>query len=444
MPWVRRTRAGDQPRARRSHTLCFRAGPENRHLVLTPKAQLLAATGLYGAAVLVAFAVVAFAALTIERDRERDAIASLVTRLDQEMHGAPPAETVERSEIAGLARHVEERDALIARLRRQNAAVLAEHREGQAALEEVRAERDAAREVVARLDEGVQDNEAWLAAAMREKAAMQQKLRRLEDELAEVEAARARAERDSKGLRWRVGMLEARLARVSSHNEVTAGWVRDVLGEQVSAIAGVLDQAGIDPQRLLARAADDVTQGSGQGGPLELVDAGSVAPPIAASTATSALFEEVNRLQAAHRLIMAVPLAAPLDYFHVTSTFGPRTDPMTKRQAVHSGLDFGAARGSTVMSTAPGRVVKAGRMGPYGLLVEIDHGLGITTRYAHLKEIAVEVGDEVGFRAPVGVIGNSGRSTGRHLHYEIRVDDEPLNPAGFIDAGKHLVHVFKG
>ena len=97
-----------------------------------------------------------------------------------------------------------------------------------------------------------------------------------------------------------------------------------------------------------------------------------------------------------------------------------------------------------MLATAPGVVVQAGRMGAYGNMVEIDHGFGVVTRYGHLKELTVAPGDRVGVRQEIGVIGTTGRSTGRHLHYEVRTDGEPRDPAKFMNAGRRLIHVVQG
>lgn len=134
-----------------------------------------------------------------------------------------------------------------------------------------------------------------------------------------------------------------------------------------------------------------------------------------------------------------VPLATPLDHFYLTSAFGERIDPLTRRRALHNGIDFGAPPGSRILSTAPGRVTHAGWAGSYGHMVEIDHGHGIVTRYAHLSRTLVEVGDRVPLREPLGVIGSTGRSTGRHLHYEVHLDGVPRDPARFIAAGRELI-----
>ena len=156
----------------------------------------------------------------------------------------------------------------------------------------------------------------------------------------------------------------------------------------------------------------------------------------------SGVTDNLVRLGALQKLASSLPLAAPLDQFQVTSTYGKRKDPFNKSLAFHSGLDLGAPRGSEVLAAAPGTIVTAGPAGPYGNMVEIDHGMGVLTRYGHLKSVKVAVGDEVGFRQPIGVIGNTGRSTSRHLHYEIHVDGAPYDPSRFLEAGRYLIAIF--
>jgi murein DD-endopeptidase MepM/ murein hydrolase activator NlpD len=151
--------------------------------------------------------------------------------------------------------------------------------------------------------------------------------------------------------------------------------------------------------------------------------------------------DDIERLALLQRIARTLPLAAPLDQFHVTSPFGKRRDPFTGTWAYHSGLDLGAARGAKVLAPAPGRVIFAGRSGPYGNMVEVDHGMGIVTRYAHLKSIGVALGDQIAFREVIGLPGNTGRSTSRHLHYEIRIDDQPSDPTRFLAAGRRMVGI---
>lgn len=142
-----------------------------------------------------------------------------------------------------------------------------------------------------------------------------------------------------------------------------------------------------------------------------------------------------DRLQ---RALAVLPLASPLANYEVTSGFGRRRDPINRRRAIHAGIDLRAPLRAAVVATAPGRVVFAGRRGGYGRMVEIDHGLGVHTRYAHLSRIAVRVGQNLGLGGRVGLLGNSGRTTGPHLHYEVVVDGRARNPQPFLKAGLRL------
>lgn len=133
-----------------------------------------------------------------------------------------------------------------------------------------------------------------------------------------------------------------------------------------------------------------------------------------------------------------LPVANPLPGAKMTSRFGSRIDPFNRRSAFHAGIDFRAGRGTPVRATGSGRVVHAGRKGGYGMMVEIDHGNGITTRYAHLSRILVKQGSRVKPGDTIGKVGSTGRSTGPHLHYEVRRNKKATNPARFLKAGREI------
>ncbi len=139
-------------------------------------------------------------------------------------------------------------------------------------------------------------------------------------------------------------------------------------------------------------------------------------------------------------LLRSLPLAAPLEQYRISSAFGPRKDPVNGRLSRHLGLDFRAKLATPVLSTAPGEVVFAAWKGRYGRLVEIDHGHGIRTRYAHLHKILVKPGQAVGHRETIGLLGSSGRSTGPHVHYEVLVNGKRHDPMNFLKAG---IYAFK-
>ncbi|MEM7071516.1 MAG: peptidoglycan DD-metalloendopeptidase family protein [Pseudomonadota bacterium] len=137
-------------------------------------------------------------------------------------------------------------------------------------------------------------------------------------------------------------------------------------------------------------------------------------------------------------VMQCLPLMAPVEYYHITSRFGKRHDPISRKPAMHYGLDLGAWKGSAIYAPAPGKVVRAGRNGRYGNFIEIDHGCDIVTRYGHLSKIMVKKNDFVDFRQVIGKVGNTGRSTGTHLHYEVRIKKEPFDPLKLIKAGYYV------
>lgn len=134
-----------------------------------------------------------------------------------------------------------------------------------------------------------------------------------------------------------------------------------------------------------------------------------------------------------------LPFGHPAPNQPLNSTYGNRIDPFFNTMALHAGVDFRASTGDPVYATGLGKVVFTGNSGGYGKLVEIDHGKGYTTRYAHLSHISVSEGYIIKLGEPIGLAGNTGRSTGPHVHYEIRKNDAAINPMRFINAGKEVL-----
>ena len=141
------------------------------------------------------------------------------------------------------------------------------------------------------------------------------------------------------------------------------------------------------------------------------------------------------KLRELKRLVANLPLGIPLKSYELSSGFGPRVDPINHSPALHPGIDMAAPYQSDVYGTGAGTVIFAGSMDGYGRVVEIDHGSGVVTRYAHLHRILVAKGETVGSHTVIGEVGSTGRSTGPHLHYEIRVGGAVVDPAQFIMLG---------
>lgn len=139
----------------------------------------------------------------------------------------------------------------------------------------------------------------------------------------------------------------------------------------------------------------------------------------------------------------ALPIRRPIEGAEISSRFGPRLDPFLRRLAMHTGMDFKARYGTRIRSAAAGTVLTARRKGGYGKLVEIQHDSGLITRYAHLSRIMVEEGEEVIAGDVIGKVGSTGRSTGPHLHYEVRLNGDAVNPALYVIAGDRLAKTLR-
>ena len=199
----------------------------------------------------------------------------------------------------------------------------------------------------------------------------------------------------------------------------------------------VLKHTGLKVAQLLKGNQGRSKKKLGQGGPF-IAFAPDTEPAQRLKANLSNLNSQLQQFTELQDIMKRLPLAAPLDYFSISSHYGKRRDPINKRWAVHYGMDFGGLKHASVYVTAPGRVRYAGRKGKYGKLVEIDHGLGFRTKYGHLHKILVKRGQKVNYRTKIGLMGSSGRSTGPHLHYEVIVKGKHKNPWRFIKAGRYV------
>lgn len=146
----------------------------------------------------------------------------------------------------------------------------------------------------------------------------------------------------------------------------------------------------------------------------------------------------LGRLDDLRTAALDMPFGNPAEGQSITSRFGNRIDPFLGRLAMHSGIDFRASTDTAVRATGAGKVVSAGPSGGYGNMVEIDHGRGLSTRYSHMSRISVKAGDDVDVGAVLGRAGSTGRSTGVHIHYEVRRDGRAIDPMRFLVAGAKL------
>lgn len=181
----------------------------------------------------------------------------------------------------------------------------------------------------------------------------------------------------------------------------------------------------------------------GQGGPFytqkEVAGIGKKQSMLDAGFSPASFDDNIEYLAYVEKLVNTVPLSEPMKHrYRVTSKYGARRDPFTGRKAFHNGLDFAGPIRAKIHATSNGRVIFAGRKGAYGKYIEIDHGMGIKTTYGHLAKIMVKKGDMIERGQIVGLQGNTGRSTGDHLHYEVRYKNKTYNPRYFLNSGEEL------
>jgi murein DD-endopeptidase MepM/ murein hydrolase activator NlpD len=246
--------------------------------------------------------------------------------------------------------------------------------------------------------------------------------------------------------------VERRAQRVEEAQMGVLATIEETASAQVSQSRQMVSALGLDPARFgknsfaipairrpapldmlnLRDVSGDASQ-SDMGGPL--LPARSARAPASFDDMFGRVETTLDHARHARHVIKALPVGRPMpERFDITSSFGTRLDPFTRGLAMHSGIDFRAPTGTPVKAVAAGKVIEAGPNGGYGRMVEIDHGFGISTRYAHLSMISVQEGDTIDKGAVLGHVGSTGRSTGPHLHYEVRIDDDATDPMRYVRA----------
>jgi len=230
--------------------------------------------------------------------------------------------------------------------------------------------------------------------------------------------------------------LEYRLIQDRNHRIFSQ--LEEAVEEAIAPLERMFRSAGLPPERILQQVRSGYQTRSAALMPISISTSGTLDPGGDEARANSVLgaLEEINTFRiAAQRTPFAMPIRASV---RQTSGFGTRRDPRTGRQRQHNGVDWAGPQGTPILSTGAGRVKFAGRQGGYGNLVIVQHDFGLETYYAHLHRIDVNVGQRVSRGDRLGGMGTTGRSTGVHLHYEIRVGGRPINPMSYIRAAQNV------
>ena len=278
----------------------------------------------------------------------------------------------------------------------------------------------------------VQELRLELAAAESEKEGLSQTLGTLastmEKVIAERDDAAARAE-----------SLDEHVATLSEKQDRLLARIEDAARISLDGMQDLIEKTGLDVDHILGETRESYT---GSGGPFEaLADEVSLTTDTAGTEARLAALmtdlEQVNLLRSA---AMRMPIGHPAPRnTRETSRFGPRRDPLGRGRAMHKGHDFAGPTGTPIYATGDGEVTFAGRQRGYGRIVIVRHAFGLETRFAHLNKARVKVGQQVKRGQHIADMGNTGRSTGTHLHYEVRLGRQAMDPANFINAATGLL-----
>jgi murein DD-endopeptidase MepM/ murein hydrolase activator NlpD len=423
--------------------LFLRSDSETRFIRLKPVSQ---AIGVCGAMVVLAWSIVATAILLMDsvgsgtvREQARREQSLYETRLD--------ALSQERDQSAAAAAQAQQRFNLaLDQISAMQSLLLAseDHRKEletgieviQKTLRRTMNERDAARAAGEEARLALATTGGGVAPASPE-ADIAQTLdfvtAALEDTAGQRDAMAAASEAATR--QAELAALETR--QLQERNDVIFRQLEDAVTISLEPLDKMFRAAGLSTDDVLAT----VRRGySGQGGPLSpltLSTSGAALDPNAArANGILGTLDTMNLYRiAAQQLPFAVPVQST---FRFTSGFGYRNDPKGAGTRLHTGTDFASDYGTPIYTTGDGTVTQAGWENGYGRMITVQHAFGIETRYAHLSQIRVTVGERVSRGDRIGDMGNSGRSTGTHLHYEVRVGGSPVNPMTYIKAANDV------
>lgn len=303
----------------------------------------------------------------------------------------------------------------------------------QSTLRRTMKDREEARSQLALLEEQMQNGEAATPVM----AASNASIDFVAEALAQTAAERDQVLRDAEDALLAADELATEIALMQEQNDQIFRQLEEAMSVSVAPLDKMFRSAGLPTDRII----EEVRRGySGQGGPLTpLTFSTRGEEPSPDTLRANRLLDQMDQLNLYRIAAEKAPFATPVkSAFRFTSQFGPRRDPKTGGRRMHRGVDFASSVGTPIYATADGVVTHAGWLSGYGRLVKIQHDFGIETRYAHLSSVRVKVGQRVSRGDRIGGMGASGRVTGVHLHYEVRVGGKAVNPMIYIKAANDV------
>ncbi len=304
----------------------------------------------------------------------------------------------------------------------------------QTTLRDTMNDREDARDMIAQLRE---QKAEVVAASSSAGTAVNAPVEFLADALAQTAAERDQIEADAKDALTRAEEMELEIALMRDKNEEIFRQLEEAMAVSVAPLDKMFRSAGMPTDQII----EQVRRGySGQGGPLTTLSfSTSGAEPSADELRANRLLEQMDKLNLYRIAAEKAPFAMPVkSAFRFTSGYGYRRDPKTGGRRMHNGTDFAASHGTDIYATADGVVTQAGWQSGFGRLIKIQHDFGIETLYAHNSNLRVRKGQRVSRGDHIADMGSTGRSTGTHLHYEVRVGGKPVNPMIYIKAARDV------
>ncbi|WP_037227412.1 M23 family metallopeptidase [Roseobacter sp. GAI101] len=416
----------------------LKSDSDTRFMRLRPSTQLVAFTG---SAILIAWAIVATAIILMDSigsgnfreqaKRDQNTYQARLSDLSAQRNGRAEEAIAAQERFNAALKQISlmQSELLESETRRRELETGIEVIQN--TLRSTMLDRETAREQLAAL-EGAEGSTAG-----RNPAASSAPTSILADALARTAAERDQVIIDAQDALVQADELTQKLAVMQDQNDAIFRQLEEAMTVSVAPLDRMFRNAGMPTDRML----ETVRRGyTGQGGPMmPLTFSTRGEEPSADTMRANRLLNQMDRLNLYRLAAQKAPFANPVkNAFRFTSQFGFRRDPKTGGRRMHSGVDFAASIGTPLYATADGVVTSAGWGSGYGRLVKIQHEFGVETRYAHMSKIRVKVGQRVSRGQHIGDMGASGRVTGVHLHYEVRVGGKAVNPMIFIKAANDV------
>lgn len=414
-----------------------------RYYRLSTRAQVGMAVCAALAFVWIAGATVSFALATLERRAQADQLAALELSYEMRIEQL----TREQKALTENLRKAEARHATLSLevTKQQSRLIDAAESEQELTigLETLRAKlrdavtiRDNALAESVNMSRELEQLQHRLAAIRSTETDLSQTLETVSSALGNAVTTRDEALSATEELSRRIAALEENIRTGQQRRERVFSKLEDAVQVGLGAMEKVFARAGVNVETLVEQVRREYT---GAGGPY--IPPGATLLYAEEETSRMAsLLEDLERVNLMHIAASKVPFGHPVkSSYRFTSGYGVRRDPKNGRHRKHNGADFAASSGTPIYSTAEGVVVEAGWHSGFGRMIKIQHDFGYSTLYAHLLKIRVKKGERVARGDRIGDMGNSGRSTGTHLHYEIRVGGKPVNPVKYIEAARNVL-----